>query len=80
MERFHENCAEMERLAETIYVTCCFNNWLEGVTFFSPGLRAEIENSTFELDVRGSVHHSTILTVENPKDAKVLSEFYYSLF
>jgi hypothetical protein len=66
MERFHENCAEMEGLAETIYVTYCCNNWLEEVTFFSPGLRAETENSTFELDVRGSVHRSTILTVENP--------------
>jgi hypothetical protein len=66
MERFHENCAEMEGFAKTIYVTYCCNNWLEGFTFFSPGLRAEIENLTFELDVRGSVHHSTILTVENP--------------
>jgi hypothetical protein len=70
MERFHENCAEMEGLAEIIYVIYCCNNWLEEVTFFSPGLRTEIENSTFELDVRESVHHSTILTVENPTRCK----------
>ena len=45
MERFHENCAEIVGLAETMCVTYSDNNWLERVSFHIPGLPAEIENS-----------------------------------
>jgi len=31
-------------------------------------------------DVRGSVHHSTILTVKNPTRRNSVSKFYYYLF
>jgi len=31
-------------------------------------------------DVRGSVHHTTILTVKNPTRCNGVSKFYYSLF
>ena len=34
----------MEGIAETMFVTYCGNNCLEGVTFLCPGLPAEIEN------------------------------------
>jgi len=33
-----------------------------------------------KLDVRGSVHHSTILTLKNPTRCNSISKFYYSLF
>jgi len=33
-----------------------------------------------ELDVHGSMHHSTILTVKNPTRCNSVSKFYYSLF
>jgi len=36
--------------------------------------------SACELDVRGSVHHITILTVKTPTRCNSLSTFYYSLF
>jgi len=33
-----------------------------------------------QFDVRGSVHHSTILTVKNPTRCNSVWKFYYSLF
>jgi hypothetical protein len=36
--------------------------------------------STGKLDVCGSVHHSTILTVKNPTKCNSVSKFYYFLF
>jgi len=34
----------------------------------------------YKLDVRASVHHSTILTEKNPTRCNSVSKFYYSLF